>query len=678
MAMLSLRQHCVVTAGSVAYYVRNRVEKVFTWGRSPDSVAPVLVLNLPSRKFDVQALKDIFVNFEARDDVFSSRFINGAILYAQTTGNESEGQVMPTAVEEFLRAQSSELVFSDPSDTAPRIPEGPYFLKGKNLHQAWRLYEDELCSFVSAVVPADEGDGHDFQPLHAGAYSGTHLVVAVPSRLYFQKIPGKPLNGKRITIKDNFHLSGVVTTMGSRSYTNYYGVQNTTSSYVQSLLDQGAVIVGKTKMGAYTGSEGPPEKVVDYFPPWNPRGDGYQGPSGSSMGAGSSVAGYDWIDVALGTDTTGSTRMPAASYGLWGIKSSPGIFSLDGVMPSVKPFDSLGLLARTSTEIQELYSAVGALGKPDFEKPNRIIYPTDFFPMQNPKQQAMQEEFLEALEKYLGVEHIKMGLSDKWMETGPADGKEKTLKVYMEKSGYWPNFYDGYHTYDDFIAGYEEKFKKKVYTSPFMTTRWQRGINTTKEQRDQGLQECETVAKWMAKEVLTPGTIMLIPAGRPGANYRDTIPEPGRGGPPDTAFSPMYLATAIGAPHLIVPIGQNPFESRVSGNTEYAPIIGSLIGVKGSDSMLLNVAHAALKNAGWPTTVLTGRYMFDLGNNTRNSVIGDHQTQPSEPKLQYFPAVDPNQPDSVATISRFFVIVLVVTTVLTSMWSCLKHKKKRP
>jgi hypothetical protein len=120
----------------------------------------VLVLNLPSRKFDVQTLKDIFVNFEARDDVFSSRFTNGAILYAQTTGNEPEGQV-PTAVDEFLRAQSSELVFSDPSDAAPRIPEGPYFLKGKNLHQAWRLYEDELCSFVSAVVPADEDGGQE-------------------------------------------------------------------------------------------------------------------------------------------------------------------------------------------------------------------------------------------------------------------------------------------------------------------------------------------------------------------------------------------------------------------------------------------------------------------------------------------------------------------------------------
>lgn len=56
-------------------------------------------------------------------------------------------------------------------------------------------------------------------------------------------------------------------------------------------------------MGAYAGSKVPPEKTIDYFAPWNPRGDGYQGPSGSSSGAGSSAAGYDWIDLAFGTDS---------------------------------------------------------------------------------------------------------------------------------------------------------------------------------------------------------------------------------------------------------------------------------------------------------------------------------------------------------------------------------------
>ena len=57
----------------------------------------------------------------------------------------------------------------------------------------------------------------------------------------------------------------------------------------------------------------------------------------------------------------------------------------------------------------------------------------------------------------------------------------------------------------------------------------------------------------MSEDILMPGAIMLPPVGRSGANYRDTIPELGRDGPPDTAFSPMYLPSALGVPHLIIP-----------------------------------------------------------------------------------------------------------------------------
>lgn len=124
-------------------------------------------------------------------------------------------------------------------------------------------------------------------------------------------------------------------------------------------MDQGAIIVGKTRLGAFAVSEVPPEKCIDYFPPCNPRGDGYQGPSGSSSGAGSTVASYDWVDITVGTDSketfhtiylknttadsisklaaTGSIRMLAASYGLWGLRSTWSSFRMDGtgIVPSV-------------------------------------------------------------------------------------------------------------------------------------------------------------------------------------------------------------------------------------------------------------------------------------------------------------------------------------------------------
>lgn len=76
----------------------------------------------------------------------------------------------------------------------------------------------------------------------------------------------------------------------------------------------------------------------------------------------------------------------------------------------------------------------------------------------------------------------------------------------------------------------------------------------------------------------------------------------------------------------------------MSGNIEYAPITGSLIGVRGksiphprkvlhfiigtgSETALLEVAQAAIDKEGWPSKVLTGRTTFHVGNNSRNSAV---------------------------------------------------------
>lgn len=128
------------------------------------------------------------------------------------------------------------------------------------------------------------------------------MPLAVPSRLYTPVSPERPLNGLRVSIKDIFHGRGIQTTAGSRSYTQLYPKQERSADIVLALVEQGAVIVGKTKLRAFAGSEVPPEKCIDYFPPWNPRGDRYQGPSGSSSCAGSSVASYPWLDFAFATD----------------------------------------------------------------------------------------------------------------------------------------------------------------------------------------------------------------------------------------------------------------------------------------------------------------------------------------------------------------------------------------
>jgi len=111
----------------------------------------------------------------------------------------------------------------------------------------------------------------------------------------------------------------------------------------------------------------------------------------------------------------------------------------------------------------------------------------------------------------------------------------------------------------------------------------------------------------------------MIPLGRPGNNPRYIVPPPASGPETFAGYDLIPFATMNGIPQVIVPIGQNPYESPASGRTEHAPIVASLTGVAGSDAFLLHVAQKALEKAGWPTEGLTGRYALPLGHSTRNT-----------------------------------------------------------
>lgn len=144
---------------------------------------------------------------------------------------------------------------------------------------------------------------HRFSPLHFLDRDGIWKNVAVPSRLYSLPTLKKPLAGKRIVIKDNYRLSGVKSTFSSRSYEATYGPDKDTAILVQKLIKLGAIIVGKSKMSAFESAEEPTDQWVDFHAPFNPRGDGYQTPAGSSNGAAAALSGYDWLDFAFGTDS---------------------------------------------------------------------------------------------------------------------------------------------------------------------------------------------------------------------------------------------------------------------------------------------------------------------------------------------------------------------------------------
>lgn len=150
-----------------------------------------------------------------------------------------------------------------------------------------------------------------------------------------------PLHGVPIAIKDLMAMRGTVTTAGSLVHAGR--VTDYDADAVERLETAGAVIVGKTRMSEFAFSPG--SNNEHYGPtrnPWNLEHD----TGGSSSGSGASVAD-GLVYGAIGSDTGGSIRMPAALCGIVGIKPTFGRVSLSGVDSLSWSLDHLGPMTRT-------------------------------------------------------------------------------------------------------------------------------------------------------------------------------------------------------------------------------------------------------------------------------------------------------------------------------------------
>ncbi|KAK0716702.1 putative amidase [Apiosordaria backusii] len=557
-------------------------------------------------------------DFVHRDDVFCDDFTSAIILQSHQDINIA---AIASRLAESRRFQAIYTI-NEPTLRFGSLPQGPYFIHGKSIHQAWKLYEDDLDAFVVPIIADDV-------PV---SQQGTFKTIAVPSRLYSSPSKEKPLAGVRVSIKDNYDLKGIRTTMMNRAYNELYPPRTSSADYVTKLTQLGAIIVGKTKMSAFASAEEPTDQWIDYHCPFNPRGDKYQTPSCSSTGAGASLAGYPWLDHSIGSDTSGSIRLPAAFNGLFGLRTSYGIASRRGIVPSCNEFDTVGTLHRSLKDAKHLITAT--LDVPDSSQfPKRLLYPLDFFPQADTEQQAMTEAFITIVEDFIGVKRTPISIADTWASSPPEEAGGKTLLEYLEmvlstlqifdspklteQSAVWPMYYDTYHTFDDFRSEYLEKFGRPAYVGPYMRKRWGIAVPFTKEERAQGVAEMKVFRTWFEKHIMGPDKDTVTdacPKYRDDANKLPSIVG---------SFSVFYLPAVLQLPLLIVPIGQKPYDSRISGMKEHLPIVSSFMGAKGSDVMLLNLAEAALKSANWPTEVKTGRKTFAIGDNVRNVLEED-------------------------------------------------------
>ncbi|MFL9883639.1 amidase [Paraburkholderia agricolaris] len=152
-----------------------------------------------------------------------------------------------------------------------------------------------------------------------------------------------PLDGLRFAVKDLIDVAGVTTGGGSPDWRESHEPARCHAPCVGALLAAGATLDGKTITDELAYSlEGANHHDGT---PLNPRWP-HALPGGSSSGSASAVASGE-VDFALGTDTGGSVRVPAAFCGLWGMRPSHDAISLEGVLPFAPCFDTVGWFARS-------------------------------------------------------------------------------------------------------------------------------------------------------------------------------------------------------------------------------------------------------------------------------------------------------------------------------------------
>jgi aspartyl-tRNA(Asn)/glutamyl-tRNA(Gln) amidotransferase subunit A len=187
--------------------------------------------------------------------------------------------------------------------------------------------EDRWNAFITRVEPRDAGAG--------------------------------PLSGRRLGVKDLFDTAGVRTTYGSKIYADHVPERNAVA--VQRLVDAGAAIVGKTHLPEFAWSViGQNESYGTCHNPAHPG----KTTGGSSSGSAAALAA-GLCDLALGSDTGGSIRIPSACCETVGLKSEWGLIPIEGAFPLCPTLDTAGPMATTVADVALMWSVLAERAIPE-------------------------------------------------------------------------------------------------------------------------------------------------------------------------------------------------------------------------------------------------------------------------------------------------------------------------
>ncbi|KAL6916798.1 hypothetical protein FSHL1_008529 [Fusarium sambucinum] len=555
----------------------------------------VTIFNAQSTSFSDSDLDDAIDAYLSHDDVFNTAFLQG--IYVRPANG------LPLNITASFSRASDRFGthFIEPLGLSEDIPPGPFMLSTRSLglHFPYLLYTDFQGAFHRGIVSSANGV---FKPLPVSNTGFSSQNIPVPSRLYYKPTAEKPLDGIRVGVKDIYHVKGIKTGAGSRAYYELYPAANETAPVVQRLIDAGAIIIGKLKTTQFAAPENARD-AIGYQAPFNPRGDGYQEVGSSSSGPGSAVASYEWVDLALGSDTGGSVRVPAEDSGLFGNRPTHGLADLSNVVPLAPQFDTPGFLARDpklwTKGCQAIYSK--------FTK-SYSAYPKKISAMGIPIDSAVDlsasdhiiANFVQKLGAFLEAKTTSYNLSKHWTDTrpksSPANVQDLLSQTWAVLSAQEQIRLVREPFYRDYAANFDGR---RPYVNPSTngSWAWADGLPLLV---DEAIENKTTFATWFSNTALPNNSetcsesLILYSFKSSEAAYRFSYDEGiGTGGLTGVllGFNDGFISPMAGNPDFVVPLGEILYNSTVTTKEEKMPVSLRMMAAKGCDSMLLRLIN---------------------------------------------------------------------------------------
>src|SRR5215475_698370 len=216
---------------------------------------------------------------------------------------------------------------------------------------ARRLSPVTVIEAFLARIAASDGKLHAFVDVYA---DDARLAAEAADRAIRSGHAVGPLHGVPIALKDLIDLEGRVTTGGSAAWRDRRSPA--TATLAKKLIAAGMIVLGKTHTVEFAmGGWGTNHHMGTPWNPWDAQVP--RTPGGSSSGSGVAVASA-MAPWAIGTDTGGSVRLPAAWCGLSGLKTTIGRVSTYGILPLSPTLDTPGPLARSVEDAALLFSVM--------------------------------------------------------------------------------------------------------------------------------------------------------------------------------------------------------------------------------------------------------------------------------------------------------------------------------